>query len=348
MVRNRKQEYSAASPSECFHILSYETKQTELKGLSDPSACGVNWNGQIIDVFNHTCCFFLSACRTRPSPAEEPTAGSTEEPRDGTPSSWMTDSPELQEPENMPGLGDEELPHLLLPDSLSQLEEFGRHKRLRKAHRGHGRPRLFSDLWVRIGDRWVCVLTGTESPCFNFFCTLNSSFPVFPVCPQKLFSATKCEDYQWLCNSGSATDTSGAAQTAGRPTHPVAPVPSLSRSARGQLGPHGSFSQRTPAGDGFSLDVVRLVLLLLTKRMQTGRKELQDEPRGLLSLSCRKRTATFHVDSYLKMSGINSRPWYKQQRGCDGVCDLHTSPRPSRIARGQQNLWRACEVESST
>lgn len=109
----------------------------------------MNLNGQIIDVLNHTRCF-LSSCRSRRSPAEEPTAGSTEEPTDVTPTSWMT---ELQEPENMPGLGDEELPHLLLPDSLSQLEEFGRHKRLRKTHRGHSRPRLFSDLWVRIGDR---------------------------------------------------------------------------------------------------------------------------------------------------------------------------------------------------
>lgn len=61
---------------------------------------------------------------------------------------------ELEDPDNVPGLGElEELPHMLLPDSLSQLEEFGRHKRPRKAHRGHGRPRLFSDLWVRIGDR---------------------------------------------------------------------------------------------------------------------------------------------------------------------------------------------------
>lgn len=64
---------------------------------------------------------------------------------------------ELEDPDNIPGLGDEELPHMLLPDSISQLEEFGRHKRPRKAHRGHGRPRLFSDLWVRIGDRWdIC------------------------------------------------------------------------------------------------------------------------------------------------------------------------------------------------
>lgn len=105
-------------------------------------------------MLNHTRCF-SSACRS--GPAEEPTAGSTEEPTDLTPTGWMTGSPEseleLQEPENMPGLGEEELPHMLMPDSLSQLEEFGRHKRLRKAHRGHGRPRLFSDLWVRIGDR---------------------------------------------------------------------------------------------------------------------------------------------------------------------------------------------------
>ncbi|KAI5095243.1 metalloprotease TIKI2 isoform X1 [Silurus meridionalis] len=46
---------------------------------------------------------------------------------------------------------DENFPHLLEPDSLSQLEEFGRHQRPRKAQRPHSRQRLFSDLWVRIG-----------------------------------------------------------------------------------------------------------------------------------------------------------------------------------------------------
>ncbi|XP_030640227.1 metalloprotease TIKI2 [Chanos chanos] len=59
---------------------------------------------------------------------------------------WTSEPPQLEE-ENL-----EELPYMLLPDSLSQLEEFGRHKRPRKAQRTHGRPRLFSDLWVRIGD----------------------------------------------------------------------------------------------------------------------------------------------------------------------------------------------------
>ncbi|KAK2835602.1 hypothetical protein Q5P01_016086 [Channa striata] len=96
---------------------------------------------------------------TENKPGEEPAAGSSEGSPDTSttsPTSWLTSSPEmeleLEDPEDIPGLGAEELPHMLLPDSLSQLEEFGRHKRPRKAHRGHGRPRLFSDLWVRIGD----------------------------------------------------------------------------------------------------------------------------------------------------------------------------------------------------
>lgn len=86
-----------------------------------------------------------------------PAAGSSEETAvssTAAPTSWSTSPSEVElgDPEDIPGLEDEELPHMLLPDSLSQLEEFGRHKRPRKGHRGHGRPRLFSDLWVRIGD----------------------------------------------------------------------------------------------------------------------------------------------------------------------------------------------------
>ncbi|KAL4634750.1 metalloprotease TIKI2-like [Arapaima gigas] len=59
------------------------------------------------------------------------------------PHSQVSGSPEPEE-------GRDNLPHLLLPDSLSQLEEFGRQKRPRKHHRTHNRPRLFSDLWVRM------------------------------------------------------------------------------------------------------------------------------------------------------------------------------------------------------
>uniref|UniRef100_A0A3B5LRF4 Metalloprotease TIKI n=1 Tax=Xiphophorus couchianus TaxID=32473 RepID=A0A3B5LRF4_9TELE len=70
-----------------------------------------------------------------------------------TPTSWPTGlEEEMEDPDDVPGLQGEELPHMLLPDSLNQLEEFGRHKRPHKAHRSHGRPRLFSDLWVRFGD----------------------------------------------------------------------------------------------------------------------------------------------------------------------------------------------------
>ncbi|KAF5923191.1 hypothetical protein HPG69_012281 [Diceros bicornis minor] len=43
-------------------------------------------------------------------------------------------------------------PHLLLPDSLSQLEEFGRQKKWHKRQSKHQRPRQFNDLWVRLED----------------------------------------------------------------------------------------------------------------------------------------------------------------------------------------------------
>lgn len=90
------------------------------------------------------------------TPREEPKESSQEGSDTSTvsPMSWMTSPPEDEgeELESVPGLEEEELPHMLLPDSLSQLEEFGRHKRPRKSQRGHGRPRLFSDLWVRMRD----------------------------------------------------------------------------------------------------------------------------------------------------------------------------------------------------
>lgn len=76
--------------------------------------------------------------------------GTTVNPTEGSSESvteWTSEPPELEE------ISQEELSHMLLPDSLSQLEEFGRYKRPRKTHHAHSRPRLFSDLWVRIGDR---------------------------------------------------------------------------------------------------------------------------------------------------------------------------------------------------
>ncbi|XP_041913868.1 metalloprotease TIKI2 [Alosa sapidissima] len=74
--------------------------------------------------------------------SDEEVEGEEEEEGEAETGEW-----ELEPPE--PG---DELTHMLLPDSLSQLEEFGRHKRPCKNHRSHGRKRLFSDLWVRMGD----------------------------------------------------------------------------------------------------------------------------------------------------------------------------------------------------
>ena len=131
----------------------------EVKGLSDTfvDLCGHIFHFNEYKLTPHPLYLVFHFCRSKP--AGEPAAGSSEEDTDPSPTSWLTSLPEmeldLEDPDNMPDLGDEELPHMLLPDSLSQLEEFGRHKRPRKVHRGHGRPRLFSDLWVRMGsDRW--------------------------------------------------------------------------------------------------------------------------------------------------------------------------------------------------
>ncbi|XP_062311433.1 metalloprotease TIKI2-like [Osmerus eperlanus] len=83
----------------------------------------------------------------RADPTVNPSDESLEAGTVFSPSGWVTSPVELEDQ------GEEgEEPHMLLPDSLSQLEEFGRNKRPRKAHRGPGQPRLFSDLWVRIGD----------------------------------------------------------------------------------------------------------------------------------------------------------------------------------------------------
>lgn len=77
----------------------------------------------------------------------EPDGGSDEEEEDEEEGEVVTGEWELEPPGP-----EDELTHMLLPDSLSQLEEFGRQKRPRKSHRSHGRKRLFSDLWVRMGD----------------------------------------------------------------------------------------------------------------------------------------------------------------------------------------------------
>ncbi|XP_037530618.1 metalloprotease TIKI2 [Nematolebias whitei] len=83
---------------------------------------------------------------------QESATGSNQDMSTVTPTSLPTSSQMELDPEDNTGLEGDDLPHMPLPDTLSQLEEFGRYKRPRKAHRGHRRPRLFSDLWVRLGD----------------------------------------------------------------------------------------------------------------------------------------------------------------------------------------------------
>ncbi|XP_075411931.1 metalloprotease TIKI2 [Tenrec ecaudatus] len=91
-------------------------------------------------------------------PIHSPAAGSPAPPPEGTsgspasvtpaagipvaPSATLTALPEEEDPALSP--------HLLLPDSLSQLEEFGRQKTWHKRQNKQQRPRQFNDLWVRI------------------------------------------------------------------------------------------------------------------------------------------------------------------------------------------------------
>ncbi|TKC38730.1 hypothetical protein EI555_017237, partial [Monodon monoceros] len=86
------------------------------------------------------------------SPAPPP-EGTSASPAQATPAAAIpavpSAAPTAPPEEEDPALS----PHLLLPDSLSQLEEFGRQKKWHKRQNKPQRPRQFNDLWVRIEDR---------------------------------------------------------------------------------------------------------------------------------------------------------------------------------------------------
>ncbi|XP_021103599.1 metalloprotease TIKI2 isoform X5 [Heterocephalus glaber] len=87
--------------------------------------------------------------RSSAPPPEETSAS----PAPATPAAAIPEAPSVT-PTATPEEEDPALsPHLLLPDSLSQLEEFGRQKKWHKRQNKHQRPRQFNDLWVRIEDR---------------------------------------------------------------------------------------------------------------------------------------------------------------------------------------------------
>ncbi|TRY99777.1 hypothetical protein DNTS_029699, partial [Danionella cerebrum] len=121
------------------------TGQESTVGPSLPLPCHFLGNHSVLDILRQ------EGYEVKHTPAQETFTQSWSVLEDTTvnPSSlteWTSEAPELEE------ISHEDLSHMLLTDSLSQLEEFGRYKHPRKSHHTHSRTRLFSDLWVRIGD----------------------------------------------------------------------------------------------------------------------------------------------------------------------------------------------------
>ncbi|XP_023390768.1 metalloprotease TIKI2-like [Pteropus vampyrus] len=95
-----------------------------------------------------SCAISLSSLASRsPAPPPEGTSASPAPVAAAIPAAPSV-TPTAPPEEEDPALS----PHLLLPDSLSQLEEFGRQKKWHKRQNKHQRPRQFNDLWVRIED----------------------------------------------------------------------------------------------------------------------------------------------------------------------------------------------------
>ncbi|XP_069835585.1 metalloprotease TIKI2 [Dendropsophus ebraccatus] len=82
-----------------------------------------------------------------------------------------TDAPSLKYFDHMPSTSsfpndpDDEMlpPHLLLPDSISQLEEFGKQNNWHRKHHRSQRRRQFNDLWVRLDDSTTALPSNTRT-----------------------------------------------------------------------------------------------------------------------------------------------------------------------------------------
>ncbi|XP_024302703.1 metalloprotease TIKI2 isoform X4 [Homo sapiens] len=123
------------------------------------------------------------------SPAPSPEGTSTS-PAPVTPAAAVPEAPSVT-PTAPPEDEDPALsPHLLLPDSLSQLEEFGRQRKWHKRQSTHQRPRQFNDLWVRIEDSTTASppplplqpthSSGTAKPPFQLSDQLQQQDPPGP------------------------------------------------------------------------------------------------------------------------------------------------------------------------
>lgn len=83
----------------------------------------------------------------------------------------VTDASSLKYFDHMPSTSsfpeepDEDMlpPHLLLPDSLSQLEEFGKQNNWHRRHHRNHRRRQFNDLWVRLDDSTTTLPSNTRN-----------------------------------------------------------------------------------------------------------------------------------------------------------------------------------------
>ncbi|XP_040263815.1 metalloprotease TIKI2 [Bufo bufo] len=82
-----------------------------------------------------------------------------------------TDAPSMKYFDHMPSTSsfpeehDDEMlpPHLLLPDSISQLEEFGKQNNWHRKHHRDQRRRQFNDLWVRLDDSTTTLPSNTRN-----------------------------------------------------------------------------------------------------------------------------------------------------------------------------------------
>ncbi|KAM8931005.1 metalloprotease TIKI2 [Pelodytes ibericus] len=111
-------------------------------------------NNTVIDVLRH------GGYEVIHTPAGQPFTDSRQYANPTSDESMGTDPPSMRYIDHVPSTSsftdesDDDMlpPHLLLPDSISQLEEFGKQNNWpRKHHRNH-RRRQFNDLWVRLDD----------------------------------------------------------------------------------------------------------------------------------------------------------------------------------------------------
>ncbi|XP_018113885.1 metalloprotease TIKI2 [Xenopus laevis] len=122
-------------------------------------------NNTVIDVLRQ------NGYEVEHTPAGQTITGTKPKTNPTSDESMATDSPAMKYFDHIPvtpsflGESDEEMlpPHLLLPDSISQLEEFGKQNSWHRKHHRNQRPRQFNDLWVRLEDSTTTLPSNTRN-----------------------------------------------------------------------------------------------------------------------------------------------------------------------------------------